>query len=171
MEASGKEVDRPLRVLFVCLGNICRSPLAEGVFRQMLERDGLDAAVEVDSAGTGSWHVGEPPHPESTAVAARRGVRLSGSARQVEPSDLGRYDYVVAMDGSNMAELRRMAEDTPGASARLHRLREFEPAPSEAELDVPDPYGGGARGFERVHDVVEEACAGLLDHIRRRHEL
>ena len=152
----------PLRILFVCLGNICRSPLAEGIFRK-----GLADRVRVDSAGTGDWHVGEPPHPRSAAVAERRGVRLDSRARQVRPADLEDFDYVVAMDASNLAELRRLAS----GPARIHRLREFDPMGDDSDLDVPDPYGGGPEGFERVHDVVERSCTGLLEHLRRSHAL
>lgn len=162
--------ERPVRVLFVCLGNICRSPLAEGIFRRMVVDAGLGDRVDVDSAGTGNWHIGEPPHPESTAVAARRGLRLEGQARQVAPEDLSDFDYVIAMDASNLADLREMAQKGAAARARIHRLREFDPTPG-ADLDVPDPYGGGPGGFERVHDVVERACSGLLDHLRQNHPL
>ena len=159
---------QPLKILFVCLGNICRSPLAENVFRQLLTEKGLAEAVEVDSAGTGDWHVGEAPHQRTRAVAARRGVEVVGAARQVAAADLERFDYVIAMDGSNLSDLRAL-QGSGAADTRLHLLREFE---DDAEdLDVPDPYGGGADGFERVHDVVERACQGLLEHLLSEHDL
>lgn len=152
-----------VRVLFVCMGNICRSPLAEGVFGDLVARAGLGERIEIESAGIGSWHVGELADPRTRAVAEQRGVRLASRARQVTFEDLDRFDLVVAMDEDNLRGLERLrAETAPGAEVR--RLREFEP---EADaLDVPDPYYGGDEGFERVHDMVERACEGLLDYIR-----
>jgi protein-tyrosine phosphatase len=144
------------------MGNICRSPLAEGVFRDMVQRAGLADRFEIDSAGLGDWHAGELPDPRTRAVAARRGLQLVSRARQVRAPDLDRFDYVIALDAEVMNGLRRLGTAVP--TARLHRLREFE---EEADhLDVPDPYYGEDDGFERVHDMVERACAGLLEHIR-----
>lgn len=155
--------DDPVRVLFVCLGNICRSPLAEGVFAGMVRNAGLETRFEIDSAGTSAWHVGEPPDPRSSAEALRRGVRLEGRARRITASDLRRFDYVLAMDGSNLEELQGLTGD--GAHARIELLRRYDPDANGGDLDVPDPYFGGERGFERVHDLVERACAGLLRQI------
>ena len=156
----------PVRVLFVCLGNICRSPLAEGVFRDLVARAGLAERIRIDSAGLGDWHVGELPDPRTRAVAQRRGLELVSRARQVARDDLDRFDYVIAMDEENLRGLRRLRADAP-PSTQVRRLREFDP---EADhLDVPDPYYGGEDGFERVHDMVERACAGLLQHIRSEH--
>ena len=153
----------PVRVLFVCMGNICRSPLAEGVFRELVERAGLADAIEIDSAGIGDWHVGELPDPRTRAVAERRGLKLVSRARQIVRDDLDQFDYVVAMDEENLRGLRRLRADA-GSGTQVRRLREFD---READgLDVPDPYYGGDDGFERVHDMVERACAGLLEHIR-----
>ena len=153
----------PVRVLFVCMGNICRSPLAEGVFRELVQRAGLADSIEIDSAGIGDWHVGELPDPRTRAVAERRGLKLVSRARQVIPDDLEQFDYVVAMDEENLRGLRRLRADA-GPDTQVRRLREFD---READaLDVPDPYYGGDDGFERVHDMVERACAGLLEHIR-----
>ena len=150
-------------VLFVCMGNICRSPLAEGVFRHLVERAGLADRFEIDSAGIGDWHAGELPDPRTRAVASRRGLELVSRARQVIAPDLDRFDYVIALDAEVMSGLRRLRAEAP-AKTRVHRLREFE---READhLDVPDPYYGGDDGFEDVHDMVERACAGLLEHIR-----
>jgi len=151
-------------VLFVCMGNICRSPLAEGVFRHLVEDEGLDDAFVVDSAGTGAWHVGDAPDPRSVEVAAAHGIRLGGQARQVTPDDLRRYDLVVAMDRDNLAALEKIAEAGRG-TARLHLLREFDPAADGDE--VPDPYYGGPRGFEQVYGMVRTACEGLLTELRR----
>ncbi|MEX2465989.1 MAG: low molecular weight protein-tyrosine-phosphatase [Gemmatimonadota bacterium] len=152
-------------VLFVCLGNICRSPLAEGVFRSLVEEAGLSDRFEIASAGTGGWHVGETPDSRATMVASRYGVTLDSKARQVTEEDLAHFDYVIAMDRDNLAVLERMAADT-GAEAELHLLREFDPAASGDE--VPDPYYGGASGFETVYEMVHRSCEALLAHILDR---
>jgi protein-tyrosine phosphatase len=155
-----------MRLLFVCLGNICRSPTAEGVMRELLRRERVDR-VEVDSAGTGAWHVGEPPDARATEAADRRGIELSGTARQVTTADFDRFDLLLAMDLENLRVLRRLAPDEQ-ARSRVRLLREFDPAAEgRAELDVPDPYYGGARGFDEVLDMVQAACAGLLAQLRR----
>jgi low molecular weight protein-tyrosine phosphatase len=155
-----------MRVLFVCMGNICRSPTAEGVMRGLLREAGLEDAIELDSAGTGGWHAGEPPDARAAEAALRRGVRLEGAARQVVPEDFERFDLLVAMDRENLGELLAVA---PGeeAAEKVRLLREFDPASRDAaDLDVPDPYYGGDRGFERVLDLVTAACRGLLDELR-----
>ena len=152
-----------VRVLFVCMGNICRSPLAEGVFRHLVSQAGLDERIEIDSAGIGDWHVGELPDPRTRAVAERRGIRLTSRARQVVVDDLSRFDLVIAMDDENLRGLRRLRAQLPEGT-EVRRLREFDP--DADHLDVPDPYYGGEDGFERVHDMVERACARLLEHIR-----
>ncbi len=153
----------PLSVLFVCLGNICRSPLAEGVFRHLVREEGLEDRFEIDSAGTGDWHVGQAPDRRSVAVAAAHRVDLPGRARQVRPEDFDRFDLIVAMDRDNLSDLGRMADD--GARARLHLLREFDP--EGGGDDVPDPYYGGADGFEVVYAMVHRSCARLLEELRR----
>lgn len=153
----------PTSVLFVCLGNICRSPLAEGVFRHLVTGAGLEASFAIDSAGTGAWHAGEGPDPRSVEVAAAHGVELSGRARQVTAEDLWRFDVVVAMDRDNLAALKDISGEAHG-TARLHLLREFDP---EADGDdVPDPYYGGPSGFERVYGMVRSGCEGLLGTLR-----
>lgn len=155
-----------VNVLFICLGNICRSPAAEGVFRALVAREGLDGRVTCDSAGTGSWHIGEPPDRRMRAAAKRRGVDLDSlRGRQVTAADFETFDYVLAMDADNLANLRALCP--PGREARLARLLDF--APQLGQRDVPDPYYGGEAGFERVLDLVEAASAGLLADIRRRH--
>jgi protein-tyrosine phosphatase len=156
----------PVRVLFVCLGNICRSPTAEGVMRTLLAEAELEREVELDSAGTGGWHVGAPPDERATAAAAARGIRLGGAARRVEPGDLERFDLIVAMDRENLAELQGLAAG-PEQESKLALLREFdESAVAAGELEVPDPYYGGDHGFHHVLEVVERGCRGLLDRIR-----
>ena len=152
-----------ISVLMVCLGNICRSPMAEGVFRHLIQAEGLADRVRVDSAGTGSWHAGESPDIRSIRTAAGHGVTLSGSARQLRPEDFGTFDYVVAMDGSNLENLERYTESI-GGEAALYLLREFDPEGGPG-AEVPDPYYGGGSGFEDVYEMVERSCRGLLDHI------
>jgi protein-tyrosine phosphatase len=158
----------PIRVLFVCLGNICRSPLAEAVFRHQVEERGWAERFEIDSAGTSGWHRGSPPDARSAAEARRRGITLAGGSRKVVATDLRRFHYVIAMDAENHAALADL-QASAGGTAQVRRLREFEPA--AASLDVPDPYYGGPRGFEDVHDIVERGCAGLLAHIAAEHGL
>ena len=158
-----------VRVLFVCLGNICRSPTAEGVMRALAAEAGVDHRIEIDSAGTGSWHVGHPPDDRAAAAAARRGIELAGAARRVEPSDLDRFDLVIAMDRDNLTELRRMAGDG-GHREKLALLRQYDEAAAAAgELEVPDPYYGGEDGFDLVLDVVTAGCRGLLLEIAEQH--
>ena len=155
-----------MRILFVCMGNICRSPTAEGVMRRLLRDAGLD--VEVESAGTGGWHAGEPPDERAAAAVARRAVMLEGAARQIEPEDFRRFDLLVALDRANLRELLALAPDEEAAE-KVRLLREFDPATAGGgDLDVPDPYYGGDRGFETVLDQVEAACRGLLDELRAR---
>ena len=147
----------------VCLGNICRSPMAEGVFRHILEEEGLADRFQVDSAGTGSWHVGESPDVRSVRISASHGVTLSGTARQIQPDDFRDFDYVLAMDGSNLENLERYRAGV-GGDAALYLLREFDPEGGPG-AEVPDPYYGGPMGFENVYNMVERSCRGLLDHI------
>ncbi len=154
----------PTRILFVCLGNICRSPLAEAVFRHKVKERGAEHRFEIDSAGTASYHVGSSPDARSARVARARGITMSGCARQLTPDDLRRFDYVIAMDAENLAAIERLQART-GGSARVHRLREWDPQPDGG--DVPDPYYGGPRGFEEVHDIVDRSCEALLDHLLR----
>ena len=159
---------RSTRILFVCLGNICRSPTAEGVMRALVREAGLEESIELDSAGTGAWHVGSPPDERATETARARGIALEGAARQVRRADFDDFDLLIAMDRKNLADLRRLAPDER-ARARIRLLREFDPASAGLgvdELDVPDPYYGGPRGFEDVLDLVHAACEGLLAQIR-----
>ena len=148
-----------ISILFVCLGNICRSPLAEGVFRSLVEEAGQSDRFEIDSAGTGAWHVGEPPDARAAMVANQHGVTLECRARQVTPEDFDRFDFVVAMDRENLRVLQRMAAES-GSDAEVRLLREFDP--DQAGDEVPDPYYGGASGFETVYDIVSRSCRALL---------
>jgi protein-tyrosine phosphatase len=155
------------RLLFVCMGNICRSPTAEAVMRHVLAEAGLDGRVLVDSAGTGDWHVGDPADPRSRAAARLRGIELDGVARQVQPADLDEFDLILAADAGNRRELLRLAGDDPQRGAKVRLLREFDPvAVAAGDLEVPDPYYGGADGFDHVLDLVEAACRGLLAQLR-----
>jgi protein-tyrosine phosphatase len=156
----------PVRVLFVCLGNICRSPTAEGVMRALVREAGLEDTIELDSAGTGAWHVGSPPDGRAAAAARSRGTVLDGRARQVTREDLDLFDLVIAMDSANMRELRQLAGgESERATVRM--LREFDPVSAQrGELDVPDPYYGGDGGFEEVFELVRAACEGLLERIQ-----
>ena len=156
-------IESKTRVLFVCMGNICRSPTAEGVFRYYAEQAGLADRLEVDSAGTHAYHVGEPADRRARAAAERRGMSLDGiRARRVCAQDYERFDYIIAMDKDNLAHLRDEAPD--GHDVRLHLFLEFAPG---LETEVPDPYYGGAAGFERVLDLVEDASRGLLETLSR----
>jgi protein-tyrosine phosphatase len=151
------------RVCFVCLGNICRSPTAEGVMQRLVDEAGLAGAIELDSAGTGDWHVGELPDPRAAAAAERRGYKLVHRARQFVAADLARFDLVLAMDRANLAALERLARGRANPPIRL--LRSFEPgAPDGAE--VPDPYTGDAVGFDQVLVICERACRGLRAHLQ-----
>jgi protein-tyrosine phosphatase len=155
-----------MRILFVCLGNICRSPTAEGVMRHVVRAEGLEDRVEIDSAGTGGWHVGAPPDERATAAARRRDIALDGAARKFEAEDFDRFDLILAMDESNRRELLAQAPNDE-ARAKVRLLREFDPASeAEADLDVPDPYYGGEEGFDHVLDLVDAATHGLIDRLR-----
>jgi protein-tyrosine phosphatase len=150
----------------VCLGNICRSPTAEATMHALVREAGLEERIAIDSAGTGGWHVGEPPDGRAAMAARARGIALEGTARQVRPEDFDDFDLLIAMDRANQRALRQLAPSEE-ARAKVRLLREFDPASAgEADLDVPDPYYGAGDGFEEVLDLVAAACAGLLAQIR-----
>jgi protein-tyrosine phosphatase len=154
-----------MRLLFVCLGNICRSPTAEGVMRSLVDEAGLGDRVELDSAGTGAWHVGSPPDARASAAAETRGVHLDGHARQIRRTDFEDFDLLLAMDTSNMRELRQLAPG-PQERKKVRLLRDFDPASAHTEdRDVPDPFYGGDGGFDKVFEMVHAACEGLLREI------
>jgi protein-tyrosine phosphatase len=161
-----------VRLSFVCLGNICRSPTAQAVMRHLVQQAGLTDQIALDSAGTGDWHVGEERDARSIEVGRRRGMPLTGTARQFRPEDFARFDHVLAMDRQNLAALQRLAPDQ-AARDKVRLLRSFDPAlpASGGDDEVPDPYFGGAQGFDRVFDICEAACRGLLAHLRREHGL
>ncbi|PAP79651.1 protein tyrosine phosphatase [Rubrivirga sp. SAORIC476] len=155
--------DRPVRVLFVCLGNICRSPLAEGLFQEKVVAAGLGGAVEVDSAGTGGWHVGAPPDRRMTATAARRGTDLSQlKARQLVRHDLDDYDHVFVMDKANLHDTLALDPDGDHGT-RVRLFREFDPEPGDYQ--VPDPYYGGPEGFDHVFDIADRTTDAILQRL------
>jgi protein-tyrosine phosphatase len=148
---------RTKSVLFVCMGNICRSPAAEGVFRKAVAEAGREAEFEIDSAGTHGYHVGHPPDPRMQAAAKARGYRLDSVARRLDTADFQRFDLIVAMDDENFENISAMS---PGSGAHIVRMCDY--CESQQATEVPDPYYGGAAGFERVLDILEDACANLL---------
>jgi protein-tyrosine phosphatase len=155
--------DLKTRVLFVCMGNICRSPTAEGVFRHFVEEGGLSDHIEIDSAGTHAYHTDEPPDRRASAAAARRGYSLTQiRARRVVTKDFEQFDYIVAMDRDNVERLVEQAE-----VEHHDKIRLFLEFASGQEDEVPDPYYGGAAGFERVLDLVEDASRGLLETLQK----
>ena len=150
-------------VLFVCLGNICRSPLGEGILVHRLEEEGLSDRVRVDSAGTGAWHRGEPPDPRSVEVAMKHGISLRGRARNVTVEDFLDFDYIFAMDRANLRDLRHL-ESQVEEGALLNLFREFDPD-KDGDLDVPDPYYGGPDGFDVMFDMIDRTCAAFVEHL------
>jgi protein-tyrosine phosphatase len=154
------------RLLFVCLGNICRSPAAEGVFLSLIAQAGLEDSFEVDSAGTGGWHVGCPADRRMRAAAERRGIHLPSRARQIAPADFHRFDRILTMDDDNLRQVLALARECgppPG-------MAQIEPMTSHCRhfrvREVPDPYDGDTQGFEHVLDMLEDACGGLLESLR-----
>ena len=158
-----------IHVCFVCLGNICRSPTAEGVMIHLLERENLRDEISVDSAGTSSWHIGDPPDERSQATAEERGFPLTSRSSQFHSRDFARFDYVIAMDNRNRQSLERMAPDDETRS-KIHLLRSFD-ADSDPDDDVPDPYYGGPGGFDQVLDICIAGCEGFLAHLQDKYSL
>lgn len=152
------------RICFVCLGNICRSPTAEGIFRHLVAEAGLEDRFVVDSAGTGAYHVGEPPDRRATTAARKRGITLQGAARQFHREDFARFDHIIAMDRSNHDALVRLAPDAASRD-KVQMMRSFDPN-SDPDDEVPDPYYGGSEGYERVVEICDAACRGLLASLR-----
>lgn len=156
---------KPIRVLFVCMGNICRSPTAEIVFRHLVAEAGLEDAYSIDSAGTIGYHRGNPPDPRMAATLEARGYRISGRSRPIKRRDLDHFDLILVADQENLADVRALAK-TDEQLARIRLLTDYA---VEVEADhIPDPYHGGRAGFEKVADLVEDTCAGLLEATRPR---
>ncbi len=152
-----------INVLFVCMGNICRSPMAEALFVDQVERAGLSERFHVDSAGTGGWHAGEPPDARMTATAQIRGISMSGAARQVTLDDLGAFQYVLCMDSDNLHNVRALGDGDATIELMLSYHKQC------SETDVPDPYYGGEEGFERVYELLDVSTAALLKSLCARH--
>lgn len=155
--------ENPYRLCFVCLGNICRSPTAEGVMQHEVNHQGLGSFFEIDSAGTAAYHVGEPANSKSRKVAEEYGVKLLSTARKFESSDLDYFDLVLAMDRQNYHNIKHLANGEAHHS-KIYMLRDFDPHPDEDE--VPDPYFGGINGFYHVFEVVQRSCRSLLDQLK-----
>ncbi len=154
-----------VRVLFICLGNICRSPLAQGVFEEIVRRQGFEDEVFVDSAGTGSWRVGHPPDERAQRSASLRGLDISVQrARRVTLEDCDRFDYILTMDETNYEAVAALCR---GGGAEVRPFLDY--APDRVETEIPDPFYGGSEGFDRVLDLVEEASEGLLEEIKKKH--
>ncbi|MET0146927.1 MAG: low molecular weight protein-tyrosine-phosphatase [Ilumatobacteraceae bacterium] len=151
-----------MRVCFVCLGNICRSPAAEAVFVRLATDAGLD--VEVDSAGTSSYNTGRPPHPATLAEASRRGISIDHVARQFTPADFATHDLVVVMDAANRREVVRLAPDD-AARAKIVTMRSFAPDLGDPDADIPDPYGLAADAYVQMFDLLDASCRGLVAHV------
>ena len=152
-----------IRVLFVCLGNICRSPMAEAVFLHQVRAAGLSLQIEVDSAGTGDWHIGDRPHDGTLEILKINGIPEGSRARQIRVSDLDAFDYLIVMDDSNRENVAKLGQ----SSAQVHRLLDF--VPESAGKEVPDPYFTG--DFAGVYALVERGCAALLTDLRTRHQI
>ena len=152
-----------IRVLFVCLGNICRSPMAESVFLHQVRTAGLETQIEVDSAGTGDWHIGDRPHEGTLEILKKNGIAEGSRARQIRVSDLSAFDYLIVMDNSNRENVAKLGQ----SAAQVHRLLDF--VPETANREVPDPYFTG--DFAGVYELVERGCAALLAEIRESHNL
>lgn len=162
MNSRAVTTENPYRIIFVCLGNICRSPTGEGVFQHLVKEKGLHSYFFVDSAGTSAWHAGEPANSKSQATANKYGVHLGSRARQFDASDLETFDLILAMDKENLQNIRQL--DTQGHfQDKIKLMREFDPKPGDG--DIPDPYYGGLDGFDDVYHIVHRSCETILDNL------
>ncbi|MCC7460816.1 MAG: low molecular weight phosphotyrosine protein phosphatase [Proteobacteria bacterium] len=162
-------MQKPVSVLFVCIGNICRSPTGEAIFKALVTKNGLSDKIKVDSAGSNDYHVGEAPNKHSTQSASKRGYKLEGRSRQYTEKDFEDFDYILGMDASNEPHLKALAPD--GFKTQIISFIDLCPTYKGKFEDVPDPYYGGIDGFDLVLDVVEEGCENLLQKIRKDHNI
>ncbi len=158
-----------IEVCFVCLGNICRSPLAQGVFEKCVRDDGLQDQILISSAGTGSWHIGSPPDERMQETANKYGVQLNSRGRQFQSVDFFTFDLILAMDDSNFSILEQICPD-PKKAENLKMFRSFDPE-NNGDLNVPDPYYGGGKGFEIVYEIVHRTCPEILEFLKARADL
>lgn len=158
---------REIKVLFVCLGNICRSPLAEGIFKKLVEERGMQNKFQFDSAGTAAYHTGSPPDPRSCEIAEQHNIVLDHTARKISDRDFQTFDYILAMDASNYQHIKAQMERHAKVKSQLFKMREFDN--NHSGRDVPDPYYGGLKGFEQVYDMLEEACGNFIDYLAEHH--
>ena len=159
-------MSKVVKISFVCLGNICRSPLAQGVFQDLVNREKINQKIFVSSAGTGNWHIGNLPDERMRQTAQSKGIQLESRAQQFQSKDFNRFNLVLAMDHSNLVRLSEIAPSTLPPD-KLMLFRSFDPESNE-DQDVPDPYYGGAKGFEEVYSIVKRTCPPLLDYIKAR---
>lgn len=156
-----------MKVLFVCLGNICRSPLAEGIFKHLVEKGDLSDKIGVESAGTSGWHIGEPPDPRSIDVARENGILLDSYGRKAVSNDFDEFDYIIAMDRNNFHDMKSLPGSRKAGAAKLYLMRDFDDI--GLGQDVPDPYYGGEDGFTLVFELLERSCINLLEEIKKNH--
>lgn len=156
-----------IKVLFVCLGNICRSPLAEAIFKKMLQEQGLEDKISCDSAGTSDYHIGELPDERTIANATKNGLTLNHRGRQINKSDFSRFDYILAMDKGNYRNIALAKEGLSNSKAKIFMMRQFENSNEPAE--VPDPYYGGAEGFQKVYEVLQNANRHFVEYLKKEH--
>ena len=161
-------LSKPFEICFVCLGNICRSPLAEGVFQHLINDQGLENQIIIHSAGTGGWHVGASPDARMLATARKKGVQLTSRAQQIQAGDIRRFDLVLAMDQSNLEAMEYLCSPEMAAK-KLRLFRSFDPE-AKGDLDVPDPYYGRNDGFEHVFQIVHRTCPPILDYVKSQME-
>lgn len=159
-----------VKVLFVCLGNICRSPLAEGLFKSKVKEEGLEDVILVDSCGTSNYHIGEQPDSRTRKNALENGIELDHQARQFQVADFDRFDQILVMDRSNLANVKDVM---PSAKyePKLHLMRDFEPNAEEKGADVPDPYFGGEKGFQKVYDILDRSTSNLIHVLKKEYQL